>query len=359
MNNQNAIQTSRLLSDYVNLDPRVRVLGVCLRYWARLCRIDRQKEGTLPSHAFPLLLIHFLQQEKKPVLPCIHDYLDDTEKEYATPVEKLETWKTRNDMTVAELWIEMFEYYSLGFNAEENVVSIRKAGETTRLEKQWKGKKITIEDPFSSKRSLTRLISSVSVFDYISDCFKIAYLYFGCIQTVRGPIITRIVISEASETKEDEEKKEGQLDHTKALTAEELESSILSENPTKEVSNLDIQEKIDTEATFASLLLQYGTELTPKLARKISDLVPKNMIAFQFVSNILTAGQVSSFSIGLPVCLQGLFFYSRILLWYAPRVWRKGICSRNVPTRYPSWCRPFLNRLPVIGFFLIGSATTS
>ena len=63
-----------------------------------------------------------------------------------------------------------------------------------RNEKQWKGKKLTIEDPFSHKRSLTRFIGNASVFDFISSCFKIAYLYFGCIQTLKGPIITRIVI---------------------------------------------------------------------------------------------------------------------------------------------------------------------
>ena len=130
------------------------------------------------SHAFPLLLIHFLQQVKKPVLPCIHDYLgsggdgDSTDEDMSptgaaaattagnataasqappppsdcvTPVEKLKGWKTRNDMSAAELWIEMFEYYAIGYNAEETVVSVRKAGGFTRNEKQWKGKKLTIE----------------------------------------------------------------------------------------------------------------------------------------------------------------------------------------------------------------------
>ena len=109
----------------------------------------------------------------------------------------MRSWKTRNDMSVAELWIELFEFYSLGFNYEDNVVSVRKSGGFTRNEKQWKGKKLTIEDPFSHKRSLTRFIGNASVFDFISSCFKIAYLYFGCIQTLKGPIITRIVIPDS------------------------------------------------------------------------------------------------------------------------------------------------------------------
>ena len=42
---------------------------------------------------------------------------------------------------------------------------------------------------------------------------------------------------------------------------------------------------------FEDLLQRHGTELSPKLARRISDMVPKNMISFQFVACILTAGQ--------------------------------------------------------------------
>ena len=152
LNNHNAFQTSQLLADYYSIDSRVKTLAVCIRHWAKICKVDRQLEGTLPSHAFPLMLIHFLQQEKKPVLPCIHDFLpqihidrSEIEHTYRTPQEEIKGWKTRNTMTVGELLIEFFEYYSLGFNMNENVVSIRKVGGYTRIEKQWKGKKLVIE----------------------------------------------------------------------------------------------------------------------------------------------------------------------------------------------------------------------
>ena len=89
LNNSLASQTSRLLRDYNQLDPRVRVLGVGFRYWASLVRLDRQAEGSLPPHAISILLVYFLQQHSSPVLPCIHHFLDSTNEEldYATPAE--------------------------------------------------------------------------------------------------------------------------------------------------------------------------------------------------------------------------------------------------------------------------------
>ena len=91
LNNFHASQTSCLLRDYNRLDERVRTLGVAFKYWASLVMLDRQAEGTLPPHSFAILLVYFLQQQSKPVLPCIHSYLDTSTEEtvYTTPVEVL------------------------------------------------------------------------------------------------------------------------------------------------------------------------------------------------------------------------------------------------------------------------------
>ena len=75
-------------------------------------------------------------------------------------------------MTPAELWIGLFEFLSIRFKSSENVVSIKKEGLLSNEEKQWKSKRLAIEDPFSSKRSLCRSIQSLSVYDYITDCLK-------------------------------------------------------------------------------------------------------------------------------------------------------------------------------------------
>ena len=84
LNNNLAFQTSALIRDYVGLDPRVKTLLVALRFWAHICKLDRQAEGTLPPHAFALLMIHFLQRHRKPVLPCIHDYIKNDESDTYT-----------------------------------------------------------------------------------------------------------------------------------------------------------------------------------------------------------------------------------------------------------------------------------
>ena len=72
------------------------------------------------------------------------------------PVEKLVAWKTENQMSCAELWIEFFEHYSLGITSTDNIISVRSTANCTKEDRQWKGKKMAIEDPFSTKRSLTR-----------------------------------------------------------------------------------------------------------------------------------------------------------------------------------------------------------
>ncbi len=256
-------------------------------------------------------------------------------------------WKTRNSSTAAELLIEFFEFYALGFRASELVVSLRQTGGISKEEKQWKGKKLSIEDPFSTKRPLTRSVNNLSVLDYIADCFKIAYLYFGTVQTRNGPVITKIAVPDSASsggsspaTTPDEGGKEvaaeaavvpapapragqgqGQVhDLLKqltvndgenvtpgaagihlpagAMTLEELEKSFSMDDSGNGESEAATSEGgvvlPGAEETFESLMKKFGHELTPRQAQQVTDLVPKNMILFQFDGSILTAGQVSS-----------------------------------------------------------------
>jgi len=255
LNNHHAYQTSYLMKDYWNLDPRVRTVGVAFRYWAQLVRLDRQAEGTLPAHTFAILLVYFLQQQTKPVLPCIHEFLDPgNEDVYISPLDGLAGWRTQNKMSPAELWIELFAFLSIGFKSVELVVSIRKSGCLTNEEKQWRTKRLAVEDPFSSKRNLCRSIQAGSVYDYITDCLKTGYLYFGTIQTSLGPIISRIMVTEGDDETEDD---------------------------------LSL-----SDWTLESWLAKKGTILTEKEANSATALVPRNMLNFSFDQTLLTNGTV-------------------------------------------------------------------
>ena len=114
--------------------------------------MDRQAEGTLPPHTFAILLVYFLQQQTKPVLDCIHEYLDPSSEDvYISPVdvEGLAGWRTQNKMSPAELWIELFAFLSIGFKSVELVVSISKSVMLTNEEKQWKMNRLAVGDPVS------------------------------------------------------------------------------------------------------------------------------------------------------------------------------------------------------------------
>ena len=72
-NSQCAVDTAVLLNEYYKLDARVPVLALALRYWAQLCKVDQQADGSMPAYAFVLMVIHFLQQCDPPVLPVIQE----------------------------------------------------------------------------------------------------------------------------------------------------------------------------------------------------------------------------------------------------------------------------------------------
>nr|XP_009858669.1 terminal uridylyltransferase 4 isoform X1 [Ciona intestinalis] len=73
--NESSILTSRLLRFYSLLDPRVIQLSMVFRKWAKMCRLDLQSEGSLPSHAFIIMTIFFMQRHK--YIPALHEIIAD------------------------------------------------------------------------------------------------------------------------------------------------------------------------------------------------------------------------------------------------------------------------------------------
>uniref|UniRef100_A0A8C8R7J3 Terminal uridylyl transferase 4 n=1 Tax=Pelusios castaneus TaxID=367368 RepID=A0A8C8R7J3_9SAUR len=172
--NDVACLTTDLLAALGKLEPVLTPLVLAFRYWARLCHIDCQAEGGIPSYSFALMVIFFLQQRKPSILPSY-----------------LGTWsplafQNPHQVSLGQLWLELLKFYTLEFALEEYVISIRVQELLTRENKNWPKRRIAIEDPFALKRNVARSLNSQMVFEYILERFRTAYKYFACPQTKDG-----------------------------------------------------------------------------------------------------------------------------------------------------------------------------
>ncbi|XP_034035296.1 terminal uridylyltransferase 4 [Thalassophryne amazonica] len=233
--NDVACLTTNHLAALAKLEPRLVPLVLAFRYWARLCHIDCQAEGGIPSYSFALLVIFFLQQRKDPILPVyLGCWIEGFEVKHVDEyhltgitLDMFVRWehrppsspegrgenrgetrgdgraksdqnkadkgrysegKTRLTLDVCkgaspgQLWLELLRFYTLEFALEEHVVSIRLKELLSRELKNWPRRRLAIEDPFALKRNIARSLNSQMVFEYIQERFRMAYKYFACPQ---------------------------------------------------------------------------------------------------------------------------------------------------------------------------------
>lgn len=123
--------------------------------------MDKQDMGTFPPLAFPILAIHFLQQQRPPVLPVLQELIEDRKipRSAITCIkvddvvldyvhEPAKYWKTKNDQSVGELWLNMLRYYAVEFNYETQVISVTTSGVMKKATKGWKHKRVSIEGKY-------------------------------------------------------------------------------------------------------------------------------------------------------------------------------------------------------------------
>ncbi|XP_066997183.2 terminal uridylyltransferase 7 [Anabrus simplex] len=195
LNQRNAVEISKLLSKYEEMDKRVHPLSVIFRLWAKECLLDRVDSGTLPPYAFSLMTVFYLQQMKDPVLPVIQEFI---ERELVTmeftddELKSLRRWKSHNKMSIGELWWGLLHFYLFDFDMSDKVVSIRTRLPVLRTSKKWTGRGMAIEDPFIPKKNIARHVGQSSVFKYFMSCLLSTYKYFTIPQTSKGPIFHQV-----------------------------------------------------------------------------------------------------------------------------------------------------------------------
>ncbi|KAM3875768.1 terminal uridylyltransferase 4 [Diretmus argenteus] len=234
--NDVACLTTNHLATLAKLEPRLVPLVLAFRYWAKLCHIDCQAEGGIPSYSFALMVIFFLQQRKQPILPVylghwiegfdvkhVDEYhltgisLDifvrwehrppsstegrgdgrgesrgdgkpkaeqhkPNDNQYGEGITRL-TLDLGKGVSLGQLWLELLRFYTLEFALEEYIISIRVRELLSREAKNWPRRRLAIEDPFALKRNVARSLNSQMVFEYIQERFRTAYKYFACPQS--------------------------------------------------------------------------------------------------------------------------------------------------------------------------------
>ncbi|KAJ5165105.1 PAP/25A-associated [Penicillium coprophilum] len=165
VNNTLALENTRMIRTYVEVDERVRPLAMTVKYWTkRRILNDAALGGTLSSYTWICLIINFLQTRNPPILPSLqarphkkrmtHDGLVCS---FDDDLKTLSQFGRKNKQSVGELLFQFFRYYGYELDYEKNVISVR---DGTLINKEAKGwhlmlnNRLCVEEPFNTSRNL-------------------------------------------------------------------------------------------------------------------------------------------------------------------------------------------------------------
>ncbi|XP_041417414.1 terminal uridylyltransferase 4 isoform X2 [Xenopus laevis] len=309
--NDTACLTTEFLEAIGKLEPVLIPLVLAFRYWARLCHIDCQAEGGLPSYCFALMVVFYLQKRQPPILPAyIGPWIDGFESkkmdeynlksvseecyldwEYRpscnnenkgllatggrgrneqnlrkTTVSELQSKKNKERQgrsslvfdnppkeSLGHLWLELLKFYTLEFAMEEHVISVRMQGLLTRDNKNWPRRRIAIEDPFALKRNVARSLNSHLVYEYLLERFRAAYKYFACPQC-----------KEQKKSKTDARKRAKCINKSLSKPEDDEDNGILPDAGTCRTDETELKESIPTVE-----VLEIDEQLPPSQAEDV------------------------------------------------------------------------------------------
>ncbi|EXL44250.1 hypothetical protein FOCG_14396 [Fusarium oxysporum f. sp. radicis-lycopersici 26381] len=164
VNNTLALENTRMVRTYIDIDPRVRELAMIIKYWTRRRIVnDAAFGGTLSSYTWICLIIAFLQLRSPPVLPALHQSPhklpkpDGTTPDFADDIDKLAGYGKKNKSSTAELLFQFFRFYAHEFDYDKHVLSVRHGKLITKHEKKWHyaiNNQLCVEEPFNTSRNL-------------------------------------------------------------------------------------------------------------------------------------------------------------------------------------------------------------
>ncbi|PCH08041.1 PAP/25A-associated [Penicillium occitanis (nom. inval.)] len=165
VNNTLALENTRMIRTYVDIDERVRPLAMIIKHWTkRRVLNDAALGGTLSSYTWICLIINFLQTRDPPILPSLQQrphkaqkVIDGVQVSFDDDLESLRGYGHANKQTLGELLFQFFRYYGHEVNYEKHVVSVREGKLISKEEKGWhllQNNRLCVEEPFNTTRNL-------------------------------------------------------------------------------------------------------------------------------------------------------------------------------------------------------------
>ncbi|KAH8594103.1 hypothetical protein B0O99DRAFT_514662 [Bisporella sp. PMI_857] len=165
VNNTLALENTRMIKTYVEIDPRVRPLAMIIKYWTKRRIVNDAAFGaTLSSYTWICMIINFLQSRKPPVLPSLHQRphmklpsKDGKESPFADDLHALRGFGKKNTESLGQLLFAFFRFYGHEFDYDNLVVSVRNGKQILKTEKKWQfgnNNHLCVEEPFNTLRNL-------------------------------------------------------------------------------------------------------------------------------------------------------------------------------------------------------------
>lgn len=181
INNTVGIRNTFLLRSYTHADIRIRPIMLVIKKWARHCEINDASKGTLSSYTLALMVLHYLQTLKDPVLPslqrdypnCFDPFMDLDFVPGAA--QHIPRYISKNKFSLGELFLGFLRYYTLNFRWDSQIISVREGRALPKSSSlEWKNKFICVEEPFERK-NVARAVYEKAKFEAIKDKFAESY----------------------------------------------------------------------------------------------------------------------------------------------------------------------------------------
>lgn len=186
VNNPTSIRNTHLLYCYSQSDYRVRPLVLAVKIWAKDHKINEARFQTLSSYTLTLMVLHYLQcGVSPPVVPCLHKshpQMFNPKSDIFSLPYSAPPFTSSNTMSLGELLVGFFSYYSTSFNPRHDVGSVRCGSvlaardceSFARLQKlspgQWRAR-LLMEEPFD-RTNAARAVCSDQKWDLVRQTFE-------------------------------------------------------------------------------------------------------------------------------------------------------------------------------------------